>query len=97
MAKYLLLKHYRGSPAPTNDVAMNRWTPEEVAAHVRFMDDFAETKDLMAGWMAIDVDSRERAIDLAGQLSAAPAAGGRPLGEWLEVRSFLDDRPNATG
>ena len=49
---------------------------------------FAETKDLIAGWMAIDVDSYERAIELAGELSAAPGAGGKPIHEWLEVRPF---------
>jgi hypothetical protein len=27
MAKYLLLKHYRGAPAPVNDVPMDQWTP----------------------------------------------------------------------
>ena len=37
MAKYLLLKHYRGAPAPINDVAMDRWSPDEVDAHVQFM------------------------------------------------------------
>ncbi len=47
---------------------------------------FAETKDLIAGWMIIDVDSYERAIELAGELSAAPGAGGKPIHEWLEVR-----------
>ena len=41
MAKYLLLKHYRGAPAPVNDVPMDRWTPDEVEAHIRFMNDFA--------------------------------------------------------
>ncbi len=25
MAKYLLLKHYRGAPASVNDVPMDRW------------------------------------------------------------------------
>ncbi|NAS26259.1 hypothetical protein GT755_31875 [Herbidospora sp. NEAU-GS84] len=127
MAKYLLLKHYRGAPAPVNDVSMDQWTPEEVAAHVRYMADFAarlegtgefvdsqgiapegafvrydgegrppvvdgpfaETKDLIAGWMVIDVESRERAYELAAELSAAPGAGGRPIHEWLEVRPFL--------
>jgi len=29
MAKCLLLQHYRGAPAPVNDVPMDRWTPEE--------------------------------------------------------------------
>ena len=50
---------------------------------------FAETKDLIAGWMVIDVDSEERAFELAGELSAAPGAGGKPIHEWLEVRPFL--------
>ncbi len=42
MAKYLLLKHYRGGPAPAVDWApMDQWTPDEVDAHVQFMRDFA--------------------------------------------------------
>ncbi|WP_229054741.1 YciI family protein [Aeromicrobium sp. Leaf350] len=127
MAKYLLLKHYRGAPAARNDVRMDQWTPEEISDHIQYMNDFAarlegtgefvdgqalapeglwvqhdgpgkppvtdgpfaETKDLIAGWMIIDVDSQERAIELAGELSAAPGAGGEPIHEWLEVRPFL--------
>ena len=127
MAKYLLLKHYRGAPAAVNDVMMDEWTPEEVSAHVQYMRDFAarleatgefvdhqalstegtfvrydgegrppvtdgpfaETKDLIAGWMLIDVESYERALELAGELSAAPGAGGRPIHEWLELRPIL--------
>lgn len=50
---------------------------------------FAETKDLIAGWMVIDVDTYERALELAGELSAAPGAGGEPIHEWLELRPFL--------
>ena len=42
MAKYLLLKHYRGAPAAVNDVPMDQWTPEEIAAHMQYMDDFAD-------------------------------------------------------
>ena len=41
MAKYLLLKHYRGAPAPVNDVPMDQWTPEEISAHVQYMQDWA--------------------------------------------------------
>jgi hypothetical protein len=134
MAKYLLLKHYRGAPTPPNDVPMDRWTPDEVSAHFQYMRDFAarlegtgefvdgqalsqdgmwvradgegrppvtdgpfaETKDLIAGWMVIDVDSQERAIELAGELSAAPGAGGKPIHEWLEVRPFLGEAPTVT-
>lgn len=50
---------------------------------------FAETKDLIAGWMVIDVDTYDRALELAGELSAAPGAGGKPIHEWLEVRPFM--------
>src|SRR5258705_9796300 len=41
MAKYLLLKHYRGAPAPVHNVPMDKWKPEEFDAHVKYMDDFA--------------------------------------------------------
>ena len=47
---------------------------------------FPETKDLIAGFCIIDVESWDRAVELAGELSAAPGAGGRPIHEWLEVR-----------
>lgn len=50
---------------------------------------FAETKDLIAGWMVIDVESWERAVEVAGELSASPGPGGEPIFEWLEVRPFL--------
>ena len=131
MAKYLLLKHYRGAPAARNDATMDQWSPEEVSAHVQYMNDFAtrlegtgeyvdgqalaptglwvqydgegkppvtdgpfaETKDLIAGWMIIDVDSADRAIQLAGELSAAPGKNGDPIHEWLEVRPFYGEPP----
>ncbi len=134
MAKYLLLKHYRGAPKGVNDVPMDQWAPEEVDAHMQYMRDFAhrlegsgeyvdgqalspdgmwvrsdgagkppvtdgpfaETKDLIAGWMVIDVESEERAIELAGELSSAPGAGGEPIHEWLEVRPFLEPAPTVT-
>ncbi len=137
MAKYLLLKHYRGNPEPVpgTDVPMDRWTPDEVDAHMAFMGrmiedleargefvdaqalsprgafvrydgpgrapvtdgPFAETKDLIAGWMAIDVESEERAYEAAAHLSSAPGPGGRPLHEWIEVRPFLTDDAEVTG
>ncbi|CAN5681176.1 YciI family protein [soil metagenome] len=56
---------------------------------------FAETKDLIAGFMIIDVDSYERAVELAGELSSAPGAGGKPIHEWLEVRPFMTAAPGA--
>jgi hypothetical protein len=46
--------------------------------------------------MVIDVHSYERALELAGELSAAPGAGGKPIHEWLEVRPFLGAPPTVT-
>ena len=57
---------------------------------------FAETKDLIAGWMVIDVESWDRAVQLAGELSAAPGHAGEPIHEWLEVRPFLAGSPSNT-
>lgn len=54
---------------------------------------FAETKDLIAGWMVIDVEDYDRAVELAGELSAAPGANGEPIHEWLELRPFLNAGP----
>ena len=40
--KYLLLKHYRGGPAPAvNYAPMDQWSPQEVDAHMKYMHDFA--------------------------------------------------------
>ncbi|GAB2974816.1 YciI family protein [Nocardioides montaniterrae] len=50
---------------------------------------FPETKELVAGWMIIDVDSQERAYEAAAYLSSAPGPGGRPIKEWIEVRPFM--------
>jgi hypothetical protein len=132
MAKYLLLKHYRGGPVPVVDLPpMDQWEPADVDAHIQWMSDFAdrlketgefvnhqalspegtfvryggegrppvtdgpfaETKDLIAGWLIIDVESYERAIEVAGRYSAAPGPGGRPNYEWLEVRPVYGSAP----
>jgi hypothetical protein len=57
---------------------------------------FAETKDLIAGWMVIDVDSVERAHEAAAYLSSAPGKGGESLEEWIEVRPFLEEPSTIT-
>lgn len=73
------------------------WVRHDAATGTTVTDGpFAESKDLIAGWMVIDVDSHERAVELAGELSAAPGPGGRPIEEWLELRPFLTGAPGAT-
>ncbi|ATG50546.1 hypothetical protein CFK38_02680 [Brachybacterium vulturis] len=127
MAKYVLLKHYRGAPAGVNDVPMEQWSERDVADHLQYMEDFAErlresgefvdslalsdrgtfvrydgvgrppltdsaaldAKDLVAGWMIIDVADHDRALELAAELSAEPGKDGEPIHEWLELRPVL--------
>ena len=44
MAKFLLLKHYTGGPAPLPGcVPMNEWTPEEIGAHIAFQHEVVRT------------------------------------------------------
>ena len=57
---------------------------------------FAETKDLIAGWFVIDVDSYDRALELTVELSAAPGPGGEPIREWLELRPIMSAPPAVT-
>ena len=57
---------------------------------------FAETKDLIAGFMVIDVESEERAHEAAALLSSAPGPGGTPILEWIEVRPVLGELPSTT-
>jgi len=52
-----------------------------------------ETSDLVAGWFMIDVDSRERALELAAYVSSEPGPGGTPLYEWIDVREIMSGTP----
>ena len=47
---------------------------------------FAESKEFLIGFWIVDVDSPERAYEIAGKASAAPGPGGAPLGIPIEVR-----------
>ena len=50
---------------------------------------FPESKELLAGYRTIDVDSRERALEIAARAAAAPAQGGQPIRDRIEVREVL--------
>jgi hypothetical protein len=56
-------------------------------------DVFAESKEFMAGWWIVDVDSPERAYELAAEASAAPGPGGTPLAMPIEVRQVMSAPP----
>jgi hypothetical protein len=56
---------------------------------------FAESKEFLAGFWVIEVDSPERAYALAAKASAAPGPGGAPLNMPIEVRQVMSAPPPA--
>ncbi len=54
---------------------------------------FPETKEFLAGYWIVDVESPERAYELAAHASAAPGPGGAPLNMAIEVRPVPSGPP----
>jgi hypothetical protein len=50
---------------------------------------FPESKELLAGYRLVDVDSAARAIEIAARASAAPGPDGVPIRQPIEVRQVL--------
>ncbi len=50
---------------------------------------FPESKELLAGYRLVDVDTVERAIEIAARASAAPGPIGVPIRQPIEVRAVL--------
>ena len=54
---------------------------------------FPESKEFLAGYWIVDVDSPERAYQIAAEASAAPGKGGDPLNMPIEVREVMSAPP----
>lgn len=54
---------------------------------------FPESKEFLAGFWIIDVESPERAYELAAKVSAAPGPGGKPLNMPIELRQVMSGPP----
>ena len=54
---------------------------------------FPESKEFLAGYWIVDVDTPERAYAIAAKASAAPGKGGVPLNMPLEVRQVMSGPP----
>ena len=50
---------------------------------------FAEFKEMLAGYSLVDVDSEERAIEIAAKFSAVPGTGGVPTEQPIGVRRVM--------
>ena len=54
---------------------------------------FPEAKEFLAGYWIVDVESPERAYQIAAEASAAPGPGGAPLNMPIEVREVMSGPP----
>jgi hypothetical protein len=50
---------------------------------------FPESKELLAGFRVVDVESLERALEIAAATSAAPGPDGQPVEQRIEVREVM--------
>ncbi len=55
---------------------------------------FPESKEFLAGYWIVDVDTPERAYAIAAEASAAPGPGGKPLNLAIEVRQVMSGPPS---
>jgi hypothetical protein len=64
-------------------------TADGVGAPVVTDGPFPESKELLAGYRMIDVESEARALEIAARASAAPGPGGVPIQQRIEVRQVM--------
>ena len=50
---------------------------------------YPESKELLAGYRIVEVESLERAVEIAGLVSAAPGSKGLPIRQRIEVREVM--------
>ena len=55
---------------------------------------FQEFKEWLAGYQIVDVDSEERAIEIAARLSAVPGPDGIATQQPIQVRRVMDEAPS---
>jgi hypothetical protein len=53
---------------------------------------FAESKEFLAGYCIVDVDTPQRADEIAAMWSAGPGPGGKPLNLPVQVRQVMGGR-----
>jgi len=54
---------------------------------------FPESKEFLAGYWIVDVDSPARAYQIAAEASTAPGRGGAPMNMAIEVREVMSGIP----
>lgn len=86
MAKYLLLKHYSGGPAPVPGCApMSEWSPEEIGAHIAFQHGVVAMLTDSGEFVDAQGLSTEGAYVRYGGPGAAPVVTDGPFPETKEL------------
>jgi hypothetical protein len=52
---------------------------------------FVESKEMLAGFQMVDVDSLDRALEIAALVSQVPGPGGIPIQQPIGVRRVMED------
>lgn len=55
---------------------------------------FPETKEFLLGYWVVEVETPERAYEIAARLSSGPGPGGITLSMPIEVRQIMSGRPD---
>ena len=55
---------------------------------------FPESKEFLAGYWIVDVDSEKRAHEIAARASSAPGPDGKPFAIPIEVRQVMSGPPD---
>jgi hypothetical protein len=55
---------------------------------------FQEFKEWLAGYQIVDVESEERALEIAAKISAVPGPDGVPTQQPIQVRQVMERRPS---
>jgi len=66
-------------------------TADGVTAPVVTDGPFAEFKEMLAGYQLVDVESEQRAIEIAAKISAVPGPGGVPQRQPIGVRRVMTE------
>jgi hypothetical protein len=69
-------------------------TSDGVSAPVVTDGPFQEFKEWLAGFQIVDVESEERAIEIAAKISAVPGPGGTATQQPIRVRQVMDKAPS---
>jgi hypothetical protein len=78
--------------APPGQARIVRASPKDNAPEVTD-GPYAESKEFLAGYWIVDVETPEQAYAIAARASVAPGPGGKPMYLKLEVREVMSAPP----